>query len=646
MPDTLVVCFTLNHQSIKGTFAIAQSVREQRPDIRIFPLPTRIDGSEEKLLNRMKDYAATLFTPLLDKKIEASEYWFKMEVPYFPRYAYAEKLSLFEEQASITASMLPAMERLSDYLTDGSVRSAEQLPFNERLSVLACFEEIDETKIPRPIEPTGTNEPTPVGVFISCAPDDYELAVALRESIKELGTITNNAIRVFLSRRYTEAGIHAAEATKKELEASDFFIVIDTGTTGRSHSYTGFEAGYFSAIIGDEAERRRPSGRRTVYLALDPQRPVTTFSEFINIGIDGSDLRGERDEYTKKWIGEGDDPLVNLFEQMVKLANARRPDQPPLGLEMEMRRLVTDRVVTPLRGAFFDSLKTKVSRSIEESRVEIELPYAPQEQPLLPSLPPGTKLTFHSRAAEILGVRDYGHTGTWGELSKTADQSSSAMFGLEQLAISATSSVYSGENVQIIRSVNGHLYSAVATRRSFYFDGRILIEIYLIEKTTETESEGAMASALIDRANKLRSILESPGARSFQFESSRTRFQSNVRQFIQRLSLLEGEALAAEDYQSGMMRLVRGDTAMLLQNLAQRYEEARQRLRAAADEALGASSDSHLLNAKQAWLEALESFKVVSGEIISTVTVAALAVLQRNLVETSRESVERQAGPS
>ena len=76
--DTLVVCFTLNHQSIKGAFAIAQSVREQRPDIRIFPLPTRIDGSEEKLLNRMKTYAADLFTPLLDKKIRASEYWFKI----------------------------------------------------------------------------------------------------------------------------------------------------------------------------------------------------------------------------------------------------------------------------------------------------------------------------------------------------------------------------------------------------------------------------------------------------------------------------------------------------------------------------------------------------------------------------------------
>jgi hypothetical protein len=42
--------------------------------MRVFPLPTRIDGSEEKSLNRMKSYASAVFTPLLDSKIDAREY--------------------------------------------------------------------------------------------------------------------------------------------------------------------------------------------------------------------------------------------------------------------------------------------------------------------------------------------------------------------------------------------------------------------------------------------------------------------------------------------------------------------------------------------------------------------------------------------
>jgi cellulose biosynthesis protein BcsQ len=144
MPDTLVVCFTLNYQSIKGALAVAQSVREQRPEIRIFPVPMRIDGSEEKLLNRMKSYAASVFGPLLDSKINATDYWYSMEVPYFARYAYAEKLALFEERASITASTLPAMERLSGYLTDGDVRTAGPLSEAERALAVAEFEGIEE----------------------------------------------------------------------------------------------------------------------------------------------------------------------------------------------------------------------------------------------------------------------------------------------------------------------------------------------------------------------------------------------------------------------------------------------------------------------------------------------------------------------
>src|SRR5262249_12698079 len=136
-----VVCFTLNYQSIKGALAVAQSVRAQRPDMRIFPVPMRIDGSEEKLLNRMKGYAASVFLPLLDSKVNATEYWFSMEIPYFARYAYAEKLALFEERASITASTLPAMERLCGYLTDDDVRAAGSLPHSERELALAEFED-------------------------------------------------------------------------------------------------------------------------------------------------------------------------------------------------------------------------------------------------------------------------------------------------------------------------------------------------------------------------------------------------------------------------------------------------------------------------------------------------------------------------
>jgi cellulose biosynthesis protein BcsQ len=163
MPDTLVVCFTLNYQSIKGAAAVAESVRRQSPAMRVFPLPTRIDASETKLLGRMKEYASEMFTPFLDSAIDAKEYWYSMEVPYFARYAYAEKLALFEERKSITASTLPAMERLSGYLTDGDVRTAGALPEAERALALAEFEGVtaDEHDASKAVAVQGSSSPQP-----------------------------------------------------------------------------------------------------------------------------------------------------------------------------------------------------------------------------------------------------------------------------------------------------------------------------------------------------------------------------------------------------------------------------------------------------------------------------------------------------
>ena len=50
MPDILVVCFTLEYQSIQGLPAVAASIREQRgaDGLSIFPVPMRIKMRKSK----------------------------------------------------------------------------------------------------------------------------------------------------------------------------------------------------------------------------------------------------------------------------------------------------------------------------------------------------------------------------------------------------------------------------------------------------------------------------------------------------------------------------------------------------------------------------------------------------------------------
>ena len=130
MPDTLVVCFTLNHQSIEGAADVASSIYEQRrkfePGIQVFPVPMRIDGSEKVKLTRMKEFAKQSFDlfPAHIPHDARSAYWGNVEVPYIPYYAFEELLAPFNDQRGEVLSLLASLERLTAYLTEDDPKGA------------------------------------------------------------------------------------------------------------------------------------------------------------------------------------------------------------------------------------------------------------------------------------------------------------------------------------------------------------------------------------------------------------------------------------------------------------------------------------------------------------------------------------------
>src|SRR5262249_60455479 len=71
MPDELVVCFTLNRQSISGAAATAASADTQRrradgtQSLRIWPLPTRVELHEKDRLEAARLSARENFAPFM-----------------------------------------------------------------------------------------------------------------------------------------------------------------------------------------------------------------------------------------------------------------------------------------------------------------------------------------------------------------------------------------------------------------------------------------------------------------------------------------------------------------------------------------------------------------------------------------------------
>ena len=145
MPDELVVCFTLNRQSIHGAAGAARSAYNQRfannrPTLKIWPVTTRVEASEKDRLEMARTIARTRFTSLLHhlNATQIDAYWGEISVAYEPYYAYEEVLSVFRDRPSDTGSMLVKMIAIAQKLSELPL-AFEPLDEERRASGLNAF---------------------------------------------------------------------------------------------------------------------------------------------------------------------------------------------------------------------------------------------------------------------------------------------------------------------------------------------------------------------------------------------------------------------------------------------------------------------------------------------------------------------------
>jgi MinD-like ATPase involved in chromosome partitioning or flagellar assembly/predicted acylesterase/phospholipase RssA len=174
MPDALVVCFTLNNQSINGAAAVADYVFARRggraaeggqvaaPTVpapqwssgqdagghganrpfNVFPVMMRLDDTLSRKLERRLSYAKERFRnyPVSFYEGGHSEYWEQVRVRYYAGYSYEEVLAAFWESERNVNSLQSSVERLTAYITEGNVVGQLKLPQPRRDEYLIQFE--------------------------------------------------------------------------------------------------------------------------------------------------------------------------------------------------------------------------------------------------------------------------------------------------------------------------------------------------------------------------------------------------------------------------------------------------------------------------------------------------------------------------
>jgi hypothetical protein len=165
MPDSLIVFFTANNQSMGGAASVATSVYQQTARLRphatpleIVPVFARVDLSEADKLDAAREQAKVLFDKVFDDpdkdkpgaedaqgeewspwlfsyRVERDEplsipryepRWRyipndETEMPYIPYYAYEEVLAVFRDGPRERNTLLASMQALASRITGGEV---------------------------------------------------------------------------------------------------------------------------------------------------------------------------------------------------------------------------------------------------------------------------------------------------------------------------------------------------------------------------------------------------------------------------------------------------------------------------------------------------------------------------------------------
>jgi hypothetical protein len=210
LPDILVDCFTLNYQSIEGAANVAKSVdqRYHYRNIRVLPVPMRVDEAEKDKADAGLDLARTKFDPFPKAmgEYERNDYWASVTIPYKPYYNFEETLAAFGDAPRSPLTLLGAYERLAAAITEGKVRTLGEMSEETRLTY--------RTRFIRP------RQPPPGDIYLSYVPQDRMWADWIDALLSQRG------IRVVRPPSGTTAGDNADDAARRAATTTGRTIAI------------------------------------------------------------------------------------------------------------------------------------------------------------------------------------------------------------------------------------------------------------------------------------------------------------------------------------------------------------------------------------------------------------------------------------
>jgi hypothetical protein len=162
LADTLIVCFTYNNQSVIGASQIARDIRRQAEArraaqvrdgtarrFRLFAVPSRVVHEQSDRLEPRQRHAWAQFADLLTDvaKDQQTAYWLSVQIMNSSSVAYEEVLAACVNRAEDPQSVLGAVTRLTQMLTDQAAPAPQALSDEARHRLRQLFADLGSSSV-------------------------------------------------------------------------------------------------------------------------------------------------------------------------------------------------------------------------------------------------------------------------------------------------------------------------------------------------------------------------------------------------------------------------------------------------------------------------------------------------------------------
>src|SRR5262245_13307905 len=466
-----------------------------------------------------------------------------------------------------------------------------------------------------------SSAPPTLHVFISYATEDANLAQAINLGLK---TVFTQLIKTTLDSNM-KLGVKWPPELEEALSRADVLLIISTGREKPSHSYTGFEVGFFRASMLAKPTMTYIEREQRLIIPIGGEKITDTVSDIEGLNL-AADMRpfligSDRQKFLQSLQSDtARNPFMKLFMRLKGLIQKIHEFD-----ETEMEILLSNAKESAIRlyTVFFEGFQSRVYTEIfPERKIVVRLPANAPIEPM-GELPPETQLEFIGRDFAIFNINPPPGRISWADFTQQVSRANTTTAWtdiIKSQAVMAQRGEF-GENRRLLASSDRtRFFRMFISRSALLYNGVTELHIDVVEVKARNYGDETTTMLLkaINVGLMYRSLFLEGKSSDFSPEAIRATLPRDLpaatSELLQELDYVlwqstEAELAKPKNIQTIWPPQQRGE----LEGRLKEWEKVKSDLEASARKVLRASDDQELELAKNNFEDCLTSFCSVTA---------------------------------